>query len=197
MYCDAKHLHTGASMFLIPEAGGRLAYSSATPLGHGRNVLVALLKGMAFVGISIMISAVWGRHLNAQGVSQAPLSGRTSGAVLRSMALKMVLPVYPQDALRKRKTGVAVADIHLSVEGAVTKVEVLEAPDPSIGNSVRDALSRWRFQPTDDSDGERAIEFSGKLVFYFEIRQGKGVVLFPAEAGYVGSWKRGSTERNK
>lgn len=112
------------------------------------------------------------------------------------MAIKIVRPAYPQDALRKKETGVAVARIHLSLEGAVEHVEILEAPSASIGNSVKQALVQSRFESTDGRNGDGPVKFSGKLVFYFEIQDGRGVVLYPSETGYVGRWHESSLERN-
>src|SRR5579859_2204224 len=129
--------------------------------------------------VATILLAVIPYELNAQDATAVPLSGTTSGAVLRSMALKTVRPVYPQDALRTKKTGVAVVRIHISLEGTVTRVEVLQAPSASIGNSVEGAVAQWRFRPTDGRDGEAPVKLSGKLVFYFEIHAGRGSLLFP------------------
>jgi TonB family protein len=118
--------------------------------------------------------------------SSVAAGATTSGAGLRSLAVSKIRPIYPHDALKESITGVAVAQIHLTVEGRVETVNILQAPSPSIGQAVKSAVIQWRFQPNNGSNGEPPLLVSGKLVFYFEIRGGKGVVLFPEETGYVG-----------
>jgi TonB family protein len=108
------------------------------------------------------------------------------------MAVKSVRPIYPEDALRHGKSGVVVADVHSSFEGTVTAVDILETPDPAIGASVRRALAQWRFKFADPTKDESRVDLSAKLVFYFEIQHGKGVVLYPSETGYVGHWSKRS-----
>ncbi|HVF21761.1 MAG TPA: energy transducer TonB [Pyrinomonadaceae bacterium] len=88
---------------------------------------------------------------------------------LRKFAKVVVMPNYPEDSRRKGSQGVAVALLNIDEEGTVKKVEILQAPDESIGNAVIKATQGWKFQPaTEDSTG-KAIRLSGKLTFYFKI----------------------------
>jgi len=116
-----------------------------------------------------------------------PVSGWTIERFLRMKATKVIRPDYPEDAIRAHKTGVAVAQIWLNQGGGVSKVEVLEAPCESIANSLRRAVTQWRFEAFTDNNGQ-PIVVSGKLTFYFQITNGKGTVLDPADTGYVGHW---------
>jgi TonB family protein len=88
---------------------------------------------------------------------------------LRKFAKVVVMPTYPEDSKRNGSQGVAVALLNIDEEGTVKKVEILEAPDESIGNAVSKATQMWKFQPvTEDSTG-KSIRLSGKLTFYFKI----------------------------
>jgi TonB family protein len=120
------------------------------------------------------------------GNCQQPYLASTSEAVLRASALKIVRPAYPLGAVQSRQTGVAVAQIYVDDRGLVGKVEVLEAPSPSIAESVREALGRWKFEP--EMDG-RGVEVRGKITYYFVISKDKSAVLEPKDAPYVGRWR--------
>jgi len=146
-----------------------------------RNAFVAIFSLWMFLALSAF----------AQNSPVAAIA-TTSGAVLRSLAVSKLRPTYPQDALRQNISGVAVAQIQLTVEGKVETLDILQSPSPSIADAVRSALMQWQFQPSNGSEGKPPLRPSGKLVFYFEIQEGKGSVLFPEETGYVGRWSRTS-----
>jgi TonB family protein len=114
----------------------------------------------------------------------SPVVGRVSEEGIRRFATITVLPTFPDDALRAKESGVAVASIEVDVNGRISRLEVVEAPSPSIKASVTQAVQKWQFDPT--YTGGRPTRLLGKLTFYFVIRGGKGLVLNPSEAGYVG-----------
>jgi TonB family protein len=118
--------------------------------------------------------------LHSQGVRTRKIS--ESG--LRRLANRVVLPEFPRDAIRARKTGVAVAVLDIDERGAVIKIETLEAPSPSIGAALSRALLQWSFTPP-VSEGV-PMKMHGKLTFYFLFQHGKPVVLSPDEAPFVG-----------
>lgn len=117
----------------------------------------------------------------------SPGSATAPEGFLRQRAVRQEVPVYPEDAIRERKTGVAVAEIEIEPAGNVSRVTVLEAPSPSIEASVAGALRLWQFQPT-SSQGGQVLKLRGKLTFYFVIQGGKGEVFSPGKAPYVGRW---------
>jgi rhodanese-related sulfurtransferase len=69
-----------------------------------------------------------------------------------------------------------VASVRFDLDGKLSTVEILEAPDAHTAAAVRDALARWIVPPTQTKSPIR-----GKLTFYFQVRDGKGVVLDPDE----------------
>jgi rhodanese-related sulfurtransferase len=95
---------------------------------------------------------------------------------LRTSATTAPKPEYPAASLTTRVAGVVVASVRFDLEGKLNTLEILEAPDPHTAAAVRDALARWIVPPTQTKSPIR-----GKLTFYFQVRDGKGVVLDPDE----------------
>jgi TonB family protein len=86
-------------------------------------------------------------------------------------------PAYPSDLQAKKVTGVAVAGVVVSAGGRMTTVVVLQAPDPLMGDAVKNALAQWQRKPGIPDN----TAWSSKLTFYFQVRNGVGVVLNPEE----------------
>ena len=96
---------------------------------------------------------------------------------LRNYASKVVRPAFPAQSLRKKNQGVAVVQILVDKEGAVTSVNRLEAPDDSIAQAVERAVLKWKFKaPTIRGN---PVPINGKLTFYFVIENNKGIVRNP------------------
>lgn len=109
--------------------------------------------------------------------------GRTSELVLRNSVTVAPKPEFPSDTLKHNVSGIAVAEILVSPEGEVTKIRVVDAPDALVAKSVTAALLRWHFMLPKEAGG---ASWSGLISFYFVISNGRGLVLNPDEAGYVG-----------
>ena len=116
--------------------------------------------------------------------SQSPSPPRMSEKSLRKIAKATTKPLFPEDAIRQRQTGVAVAKMTIDESGSVFKVEVLEAPNETIGASLTKALLEWRFEPNEING--RPTKLTGKVTYYFVFQNGKPVVLSPDEAPYLG-----------
>ena len=97
---------------------------------------------------------------------------RISEGSLRKIALKTVMPKYPQQSILNRSKGVAVAELIFDTAGIVSQVEILEAPDEFIKKATIEAVKQWTFKPTrmKDEDGP-PIRVQGKLTFYFVIER--------------------------
>lgn len=100
---------------------------------------------------------------------------------MRKSAAKTVMPVYPEEAVKKRQQGTAVVELQYDSKGEVTSVSILEAPANSIGTVVGQAVKKWKFVPSKTIDG-KPVSIRGKLTFYFEIdKDGKGLVNNPKQ----------------
>jgi rhodanese-related sulfurtransferase len=98
---------------------------------------------------------------------------------IRRVATKKPLPVYPAESLAKKSTGVAVALIVSSGEGRVASVAVLETPDNAIASAVREALLNWEIPATKVVGRSEPYGVRGKVTFYFQIVNGRGLVANP------------------
>lgn len=110
---------------------------------------------------------------------QRNVTAKGQETVIRGRKQSGEPPSYPSTSLARGAQGVAVALIFAGVDGHVEQVTTLESPDTDIGAAVETALKQWHFQPLqiDGSD----VRMSGKLTFYFLIRNGGGHVVEPAD----------------
>lgn len=115
------------------------------------------------------------------------IQGRVPEGYLRQSATTTIPPEYPRDAIATSAEGVSVAEIRVNPSGSVTSVEVLEAPHPSIAESMRRALKQWKFRPfkTDGGEPRAAI---GKVTYYFVLTGTESGVYEPSRAPYIGRW---------
>lgn len=100
----------------------------------------------------------------------------TNEGSFRRIATTRPLPQYPVDAVASGITGVVVVEATAGPGRNVEAVDVLESPDDAVSAATRAAVSRWTFPPVQTPSRLRA-----KLTFYFQIRNGKGVVLNPEQ----------------
>jgi TonB family protein len=101
-------------------------------------------------------------------------------AGIRKSAYKKILPGFPEGSRKRRSQGVAVVQLEYDGNGTVVKVEVLEAPDSQIGESIADAVRHWTFKPS--SIRGKPVNIRGKLTFYCVIdRKGIGRVQHPKQ----------------
>jgi TonB family protein len=84
---------------------------------------------------------------------------------LRTKAVASVMPKFPEPARRLKTSGVAVAQIFVDESGQVMNVQILEAPHPSIEESVKEALYKWRFAKFTIKG--KPLKVRGKMTFYF------------------------------
>jgi TonB family protein len=105
-------------------------------------------------------------------IPQNATTARVGIDVLRRMATAIVVPVFPKDAIAAGRYGVVVAEVYLDKASRVERVEVLEAPCPSVAASVLEAIRQWKF-----SSQHSNMNRVGKVVYYFQNVNGMPVVL--------------------
>lgn len=110
---------------------------------------------------------------------RGPLEIKVSEVVLRKQASKIVQPLYPEEALKQGASGVSVTALVIGLEGNIEKLDVLEAPHPSIKAAVATAVRQWKFGVT-TMEGN-PVKVHGKLTFYFVLNNKKAEVLSPEE----------------
>jgi len=117
------------------------------------------------------------------GVRAAFLQGEVNPGEwgLRRAATTAPKPAYPAASLTTKVAGVVVASVRFDLDGKLSTLEILESPDPHSAAAVRDAVARWIVPPTQVLGSETKSPIRGKLTFYFQVRDGKGLVLDPDE----------------
>jgi rhodanese-related sulfurtransferase len=116
-------------------------------------------------------------------VEAAPLQAESNPGEwgLRTAATTAPKPEYPAASIATKVAGVVVASVRFDLEGKLSTLEILESPDPHTAAAVRDVLARWIVPPRHGLGRETKSPIRGKLTFYFQVRDGKGVVLDPDE----------------
>jgi rhodanese-related sulfurtransferase len=98
---------------------------------------------------------------------------------LRRAAAASPMPEYPKQSLAKNVEGVVVAAVRFGVDGRLETIEILQSPDEHTAAAVRDAVGRWTVPGAQVMGREERSPVRGKLTFYFQVRDGNGVVLDP------------------
>ncbi len=75
---------------------------------------------------------------------------------------------YSDAARKKGLEGTVVLQVIVQPDGSATDIQVVKSPDPELTQMAMDSVSRWRFKPARNSDGEpvryrEAIEVSFRL----------------------------------
>jgi TonB family protein len=106
------------------------------------------------------------------------MAGTVSEVALRRLAIRKVIPVFPEDAIKAKAQGVAVANVRLDERGEISAVEILQAPHESIARATADAVRNWAFY-FDLKKEKKPLCISGKLTFYFVVENGTPSVRDP------------------
>jgi hypothetical protein len=135
--------------------------------------MVPALRLLILVAASVALLGLLSAGVRQEAVRQEIPIQRFHG-----LAASTVVPVYPPTSLQHGTAGVAVARLSVDSLGRVSNVEVLEAPDEAIKASLEAALVAWRFPSTPTREGSA---MQGRVVWYFVIDNGRGLVLTPTE----------------
>ncbi len=121
---------------------------------------------------------------DAENIPGCRWDARVPEVSLRKGASKTVEPVYPESAIGAKVTGLVVSQICVPAGSTTAQLRILTAPNQAISQTVKTAVSQWKFTPWIEKG--KAMTFGGKLFFYFVQQNGSWKVLSPAESFYVG-----------
>lgn len=138
-------------------------------------VLVAVMLG---VGCEHAEDGVEGNRLATAGVNGFVKIGPED---MWQLASRAPMPAFPRESVEAGRSGVAVASVRVDADGSVIDVDVLEAPDRAIALEVAQAVRRWSFGKVTVSDRTESAAYSGRLIMYFSIVKGEGVVTGGAQ----------------
>lgn len=128
------------------------------------------------VALSGLIAVVTGGSLTAQG---EPPKVKVSAASLISRARTKSLPQYPKDSLKRNSQGVVVATMLVGTDGRVRTLEIVQAPDASIRDAMRQTLLTWSFDNLPRAPNNQPAQVEAKLFYYFVIENQQGLVFLP------------------
>jgi TonB family protein len=144
--------------------------SESSKLGMG------FWRGVAFAVLKIVVTAVMGwwrweqgwRQLEAHVPANETLMARPQLKVpantMQRRIIHEVAPEYPEAARRAGVQGTVLLDAVVSVEGAVTQLNVINGPE-ALSPAAIDAVRWWRYEPY-IVNGERAtVETTISLKF--------------------------------
>ena len=106
---------------------------------------------------------------------------RMSESSIRRLATETPRPEYPEASLAAKRDGVAVAAIASELDGRISSVTILEAPDEAIGSAVSAALRQWVVDAVTVAGRSERFGVRGKVTFYFRVVDGRGRVFHPEE----------------
>ena len=140
----------------------------------------ALLSTRVAIALVGTLSVDPAAQLAGQQSASSPVEVGVSPSRLLDMAVSRVMPEYPSASLAKGVEGVVVSQVFVA-NGRIQRVDLLQAPNEEIGVRVREALMKWVFKnDLRAPDGAPAMVRS-KVMIYFGIRNGKGIVRTSAE----------------
>lgn len=93
-----------------------------------------------------------GAEVPPRPVAEVPLEpadqGPVEALVVEPVAVHRPAPVYPRLARRAGEEGSVLCRLHLTAEGTVERVEVLESSGSArLDEAARETLATWRFEP--------------------------------------------------
>ncbi len=94
---------------------------------------------------------------------------------VRKLAIKRVMPSYPEEAIREGKSGIIRLKIEIGVDGEILRIKVKPGTDSLLKKAAADAAKKWQLKPVLDRSGLGRPSL-GRLTFHFVIRDGVGVV---------------------
>ena len=148
-----------------------------------------LLSALASVAAILALASVACGGLETDSLALAGSAGiaraKISEEGVRLLALVKPMPLYPAASIKNKASGVAVAEILVSQDGRMEQVNVLQAPDAGVRETLEVVLMKWEFTKVVPTGQSKGVPFSSKLTFYFDVENGKGVVRSPEEKADV------------
>lgn len=128
------------------------------------------MKSVKVIGILVILFGLLPAAINAQ--SECKFKAAFSERLLRSRAIKTVMPEFTEEAANRKAKGQVIAQVVVDEEGNLSSVEVTASPDASINQAVIDALKQWKFQK--HAVQGRPLCITGQLTFKYSVEKGKG-----------------------
>jgi TonB family protein len=83
-----------------------------------------------------------------RGLEKCSTGGPIGGNILAPLKLVDVKPEYPENLKDAKVGGVVVLEAVIGTDGRIQDVQVMNSPDPTLGNAAVEAVRRWQFSAT-------------------------------------------------
>lgn len=110
--------------------------------------------------------------VNLSQVQKDEWRGAWPESLARKAAIKMVMPIYPEEALNRGISGRVEVKIAIGEEGEVLRIKVRPRTDPRLKEALANAVSQWKFKPRDDQDPQGRPLLT-RLTFNFVLAEGR------------------------
>lgn len=80
-------------------------------------------------------------------------------------------PPYPEDCFEKGAEGRVVVEVDIDADGNVTKVEIIESADQCFNDAVRSMMTKWKYRPVCDDNGQPYSRSHVRQTIIFEIAE--------------------------
>ena len=107
----------------------------------------------------------------------------------RKAAIKKVMPVYPEEALRQGISGRVEFKIAITQDGEVGRIKFHPRTDLRLKTAIADAVKQWKFKPRPDRD-ELGRPILSRLTFNFLASESR-VELYNASPSAPDSYRAG------
>jgi rhodanese-related sulfurtransferase len=119
--------------------------------------------------VGILAFIVLGASCNSREIANAKADdthdvARLGGNLIEA-ATKIARPEYPAASVKRRSSGLAVAEVMFDTAGHPQLVTVIEAPDDEIRQAVATAINHWEFKQI--TARNRELKGSGTVTFRF------------------------------
>jgi TonB family protein len=105
--------------------------------------------------------------------------------------LKMVDPVYPDEAKKAGKEGIVVIEATTDVKGNVAGAKILKPVDPALDQAALDAVKQWVYEPMMIKGQPKGVVFTVTIRFALEGKKDKGGVEGGVAGGVMGGVQGG------
>lgn len=124
------------------------------------------LSGVTLIVLGLMPTVGLGQ------VQKDEWAGGWPECLARKAAIQKVMPIYPEEALRRGVSGRVEVKITIGEEGEVLGIKVRPRTDPQLKEALANAVSQWKFKPRDDQDhvGRPLLT---RLSFNFVLAEGR------------------------
>jgi TonB family protein len=83
-----------------------------------------------------------------RGLEKCSTGGPIGGNILAPLKLVDVKPEYPENLKDAKVGGVVVLEAVIGTDGRIQDVQVMNSPDPTLGNAAVEAVRQWQFSAT-------------------------------------------------